>query len=246
MLLALAACHRATELPLEKLDGAAPVAVADAAPLAPDSTVPAPDTTAPAPDTAAPAPDTAIAAPRDAGAEAPGRDAPADAPPADCGKLGGSCCPDLTCTAPESVCVGSDAATAVCQKCGRATLAQRLPCCPGNQCLDGSCCIAGVTANLGPACSAPGTVCFELGSLCGAGGSCRPTCGGANQPCCQGLNLSYCSASGTACMQAPGASTATCVPCGQAGQPCCAQLPSDYSIEPCGRGLRCTAAICQP
>jgi hypothetical protein len=185
----------------------------------------APPADAPAPD--APAADVAVSR----------LDRAADWPP--CGHIEDRCCPDLSCVDAETVCVGSDPGTALCKRCGRSQGATILPCCPGNRCLDGSCCVHLQTANVGPFCIGVGSVCFDTNSRCQASGSCGPGCGAAGQPCCEALGTPYCSASGTACMRATGAAAPSCVACGQAGQPCCQQVASPYSIPPCAVGLRC-------
>jgi hypothetical protein len=194
-----------------------------------------------------------VGPPPDVHPDAPSGTLPADAPPSDapvprldsaadgppCGHADDRCCPDLTCVDPETACVGRDPDTALCKRCGRSQGAAILPCCPGNRCLDGSCCVHLQTENLGPFCVGVGAVCFDVDSRCAASGSCGPGCGGAGQPCCQALGVPYCSASGTACMRATAAAAPSCVTCGQAGQPCCQQVASPYSIQPCAVGLRC-------
>ena len=244
-LLLLAACNRGA-VSADVPDGA-PVLAPDAGPHdASDDTI-APADVAPSGDPrAVDAPvfrDTSL--PPD-----PSPDLAADRPPVQldttpdlsgCGHVGDLCCPDLTCVDPETVCVGSNPATALCKRCGRSQNATNLPCCPGNQCLDGSCCFHPQTANVGPFCVGVGNACFELGSHCASTGSCGPNCGGVDQPCCHGLGVDYCGAGGTACMRAAGAAVASCVACGKMGQPCCQQVASEYSIQPCAVGLRCWA-----
>jgi hypothetical protein len=224
-------------------DAAPPVAI-DARPVVPDGKAAAPDlAVSPEPDAAVTLePDAAVTVPPDT---APDTSFTPDTP-GDCGRAGEICCPGLECVAPETVCVGADPATATCQPCGRSIGTERRPCCRGNSCLDGGCCIHLVSGNIGPSCVSVGSLCWELGSVCTASGSCRPGCGGPHQPCCRGLNTDYCSASGTACLRAAGAANDSCLPCGQAGQPCCRAVLSQYSIEPCAPSLRCTADLCSP
>jgi hypothetical protein len=240
----LVACNRATDLPTdlatERPDGARPILAEGDAAFSADRLVERDVPAAVKPDTSVPLDSRALDGPA---LDGPAPDRPAlDGPAVTlCGRLGELCCPGLECSDAESVCVGNDALTAVCEKCGRSSPSGRIPCCAGNQCLDGSCCVHVLSGNLGPVCAGIGASCWGVGSSCAANGSCGPTCGGPNQPCCQGLNLPYCSASGTACMRAPGAAASACLPCGKAGQPCCEQVPSSFSIEPCGPGLACTA-----
>lgn len=103
--------------------------------------------------------------------------------------------------------------------CGR----PGFPCCSGNACGEGGCCVSGV-------CAAPGAVCGALGGLC-ANGTCG-TCGGAGLNCCPTGGVGLCTATGTNCWNN------ICVLCGSAGQPCCAG-------NGClGAGLVCGAGVC--
>jgi hypothetical protein len=235
--LLLVACSGGTDLPTERHDTGA--AAPDAAtPVPADSSAP-PDLRADAAAPDAPAPDApASDAPApDARADTHALDRAPDWPP--CGHVDDRCCPDLSCVDAETVCVGNDPDTALCKRCGRSIGSTNLPCCPGNQCLDGSCCFHAQTPNVGPFCVGVGAICFDVDSRCTASGSCGPDCGGLGQRCCQGLGVAYCGASGTACMRAPGAAAPSCVACGKAGQPCCQQVASPFSIQPCAVGLRC-------
>jgi hypothetical protein len=157
-----------------------------------------------------------------------------------CGVTGGPCCLDSRCNDADAVCVGANPGSAICKKCGHTTVGASQPCCAGNLCADGGCCVHLQSGNIGPYCVRPGDTCWELGSKCAAGGSCGPACGGANQPCCHGLGTDYCSAAGTACMATTRDGPASCLPCGKAGQLCCRQVTSQFSIPACAAGLLCT------
>jgi hypothetical protein len=252
-------CRRATDLPAEHLDGVATedAAVARDAALTVDRSV---DLTVDRSVDLAPAVDVVAILPADSGADLPatvdvaspcgGKGQPccpdaggacAQDPPG-CGLVGAACCPRFRCSDAETVCVGADPSSATCKKCGRTTGAQIQPCCAGNQCLDGGCCIHLQSANIGPYCVRVGQVCWDVASKCASDGSCGPTCGAPNQPCCHGPGVDYCSASGTACMRPSGDTGDACVPCGKAGEPCCQQVASQYSIQPCDVGLTCTAS----
>jgi hypothetical protein len=123
------------------------------------------------------------------------------------------------------------------------------PCCPGNVCGGGGCCV-------GCDCVAPGTSCGPLGGAC-ADGSCG-VCGGPGQLCCPDGG---CTAPGTRCesgvCQSCGTAgnrccwteiciaatticdsyTATCQHCGQTGEPCCRE-------QACDEGGCCYGGAC--
>lgn len=229
----LVACNRSTELPVTPPD-AAPSLERDAASA--DASIDVSPLLDLAADTADVPSRLEAALPMEAG---PPDTAAAASDGPDCGRLDFGCCPDLSCRDPETVCVGADPTTATCKRCGRVEGVNQNPCCAGNQCLDGSCCIHIQSGNVGPFCVRPGTVCWDVNSRCSATGSCGAGCGGAGQACCQGLGVSYCSATGTACMRIPDDAVPSCIRCGKADQPCCRHIASPYSIEPCERGLRC-------
>jgi hypothetical protein len=179
-----------------------------------------------------------------AGAEAPiVRDAAApdraDAAvlPPGCGDVDEPCCPGQRCKSDDSVCVGGEGGH--CATCGTTPIGARAPCCAGNRCGPGRCCVHVVSDGVSAFCVGVGDVCWELGSSCTAGGSCRSGCGAEGQPCCQGLNNVYCSQIGTTCTHAMPSPAATCVACGGAGQPCCQPLESSFSIPGCLGELAC-------
>jgi aryl-phospho-beta-D-glucosidase BglC (GH1 family) len=101
-----------------------------------------------------------------------------------------------------------------------------LPCCAGNACSDGGCCVLGV-------CASPGAVCGVLGGVC-SGGTCG-TCGGAGMGCCSSGGTGTCTAASTAC------ASGICVLCGGAGLPCCSGTTGNTCLA---SGLVCGAGIC--
>src|SRR5207245_1664113 len=97
------------------------------------------------------------------------------------------------------------------------------PCCAGNVCSDGSCCVAVQNSFTPGACVAQGSNCSSLSTApaaCMAGGSCGGTCGAVGQPCCTNSSSTtrWCGQSGTTCLLS-GASY-VCARCGGQGQPC--------------------------
>jgi hypothetical protein len=175
----------------------------------------------------------------------PGADGLARCQP--CGVAGSYCCKAgtrSTCQEPETVCADLGSGPR-CYRCGTASQDARLtPCCPGNICKDGSCCVGrtGRLANAfqqAPVCIGVGASCPGTSGSCDSGGSCGG-CGGPDQPCCgtgTAMEGRFCSAPGTVCRPAPGGDF-TCRPCGQRDQPCCR---TDYTLFPiCVGNLRCT------
>jgi cysteine-rich repeat protein len=98
------------------------------------------------------------------------------------------------------------------------------PCCDGNQCRGGGCCVSDV-------CMAEGGTCVGIGGgICNAG-TCG-SCGGLGLPCC-GANS--CTASGTKCVGG------TCVKCGELGTACCTSAAGGAGA--CnGAGLVCNSS----
>jgi hypothetical protein len=150
-----------------------------------------------------------------------------------CGGPGELCCPGtVRCNGSDTVCVGQSS-SARCVKCGTAspTSGGRVPCCAGNQCRDGSCCVNEEFNT--PFCVAVNSSCLVVSGVCGSNGSCGG-CGGVGQPCCSGR---YCTGSGTMCSST--GSGSTCIPCGRLGQPCCSRYSSS-ALPPCEGSLKCT------
>ena len=96
------------------------------------------------------------------------------------------------------------------------------PCCPGNVCASGGCCIQN-------RCVAVGEACGPRSDLSCFNGSCGGDCGGLGESCCP---LRTCTAPWTAC-DGEGAA-AMCRSCGFLGEPCC-----DGVCDP-GTGTVCT------
>jgi hypothetical protein len=85
------------------------------------------------------------------------------------------------------------------------------PCCAGNSCQGGGCCVSDI-------CMAPGGTCVGLGGGTCNAGACG-ACGGLGLPCCGadgGSGSGSCTAPNTRC------SAGICAPCGEAGSACCA------------------------
>ena len=82
------------------------------------------------------------------------------------------------------------------------------PCCDGNGCVGGGCCVSRI-------CMAENSACVTLGDGICKAGSCG-ACGGPQQPCC-GANpaTGSCTSAGTTC------ESGTCVQCGDLGGACC-------------------------
>ena len=117
---------------------------------------------------------------------------------AQCGQLGGACCPDSSCTG-SAVCVGS-----VCQPCGGGATQM---CCPGDTCGPGVLCSGGT-------CSGPGTPIESPCPSCGSG------CGTVGQFCCESDPGSFrCTQASSFCTS--NSSSGTCIACGGTGEPCC-------------------------
>jgi hypothetical protein len=87
-----------------------------------------------------------------------------------------------------------------------------LPCCPGNQCEGGGCCLADRCVSRGSSCYRGGDSCYE--------GSCGGNCGGKGQPCCPER---ACTATRVTCAGGMGEAGGSCVSCGAPGEPCCAK-----------------------
>lgn len=101
------------------------------------------------------------------------------------------------------------------------------PCCPGNRCANGGCCMSTRCVGFGETCLSPDSC---------VNGSCGGRCGGLDsqlrpQPCCAGR---LCTAGGTICV---GSGEGTCQPCGVKGIQCCA---GSY----CDSGLACQYGTC--
>jgi hypothetical protein len=86
-----------------------------------------------------------------------------------------------------------------------------LPCCPGNLCNDGGCCLNQEI------CQANGAPCGRAGEVTCHNGSCQDatgaSCGGIMEPCCSGGI--GCTAPGAGCV------SGTCHRCGGDGEACC-------------------------
>ena len=117
---------------------------------------------------------------------------------------------------------GADGGGSVPPTCG----GPGFPCCSGNMCSAGGCCVFGV-------CAAPAAVCGTLGGACNSG-TCG-TCGGAGLNCCSAGGADTCTATGTGCFNG------ICVVCGGAGLSCCAGPGSNTCL---GDGLVCNGTIC--
>jgi hypothetical protein len=166
-----------------------------------------------------------------------------------CGLEGAPCCesPATACASPTDAC--SLAGGGTCLPCGT----PGNPCCPGDICADGGCCIyVGSQAQPETESGSPValTECYEAGATCPtspastcAAGSCGD-CGGYYQPCCVLDGVSVCTAPDTFCLSGPSGSR--CESCGTASHTCCVGY-----APPCNAGLTCwqTAradTVCQP
>jgi hypothetical protein len=145
-----------------------------------------------------------------------------------CGGSSGACCASSSCTAPHTLCQTTTfPASTTCAACGGGGE----PCCPGNFCLDGGCCIPPLSGSGTATCKAAGLQCSPgitatcSANVCGA-------CGGLGNPCCAN---SRCTAPNTFCQAA---TPSTCVGCGGAGQPCCPN-PTSGETATCSPGLTC-------
>ena len=160
-----------------------------------------------------------------------------------CGGSGEVCCPGtIACNGADLLCLAS-AGRLRCTRCGTASPAvgPPVPCCGGNTCTDGSCCVTGPTNT--PFCAGINNACVAVPGTCGANNSCGG-CGGLNEPCCG----NQCTAAGTHC---PSIAPYVCSPCGKAGQPCCRRYRDTTSEPPaCEGALKCTfadgAQVCAP
>ncbi len=141
-----------------------------------------------------------------------------------CGGCGGTgsdtCCPTSAdhpslCSASKTTCVldnNGGGASDSCQACG----GNNQPCCDGNACDSGGCCVQ--------------DKCVNNNASCGQGlGNCKTgscgTCGGLGQACCAG---DACTATDTRCL------LNICAPCGGQDQRCCFD-PSDGVNDFCER-----------
>jgi hypothetical protein len=129
------------------------------------------------------------------------------------------------CTSPGLACVprfGPD----LCEACG----GPGEPCCPGQACDGGGCCVDND-------CVAPGASCGGTAGLCSAGSCAGGTCGRPGQPCCPGGI--GCSAPYAVCVGG-----SVCETCGNSGDRCCS--PDNH----CNGSLVCTALagpdLCMP
>jgi hypothetical protein len=95
-----------------------------------------------------------------------------------------------------------------CTQCG----GSGQPCCDGNNCSNGGCCIQAV---VGSTCVAAQAMCPGMQGACSAGGCQGGACGKTGEPCCVG---DVCTAPLTTCR------TMQCAACGGAGQPCCPEF----------------------
>ena len=107
-----------------------------------------------------------------------------------------------------------------------------MPCCDGNGCGGGACCVSGI-------CMSSGATCAGLGDgICNAG-ACGG-CGGVGLPCCRtSSGSSMCTAPGTSCTTSGTASA--CTRCGSLGDLCCA---GNTCNEGCCSGGRCIVGSC--
>ena len=110
----------------------------------------------------------------------------------------------------------------------------RLPCCAGNACAFGGCCICGQCVQNGTACTAEATC---LSGSCGG-------CGGLMQPCCAiagvdgGPPQRVCTTERTVCT---GTGAGRCQRCGGTGEPCCANDFCAGATACCGSDHHCVS-----
>ena len=164
-----------------------------------------------------------------------------------CGGPGEVCCYGPSpCSSPDTVCSQSTTGQPRrCIRCGTASPASpvggvQVPCCGGNTCTDGSCCVSSFNQSV---CIGRGSSCLSLpgtaAGMCGDNGSCNG-CGAAGQPCCAGDS---CTASGTQCSSTGG--SGTCTACGKSGQPCC-KRSGIFDPVTCEGSLKCTSTAGGP